>query len=73
MQVQAYEHPVKTGTRRVLRQIFLAWALASAGMFLLVGERNWVPGSIPLCLFYGFIPGLVLWLLYRLVRFAIGR
>lgn len=86
MQVRAYEHPIKSGARRVVRQIFLSWFIASIVLFCsfllfappaqsqyhTVTSQDYVGGIFRSC-FMGALTAVPLWLLYRLIRFAISR
>ncbi len=80
MQVHTYEHPVISRVRRVVRQVFLCWLIASVLVIPLgiweernfdVAHRN-IPEVVFGSFFIGALVAIPLWLLYRLIRFAIG-
>jgi len=73
VEIHAYEHPVKRGARRVVRQLFLFWGFGAVAIMIFMSYGShpdpslaWaVPGLI-----FGWIPGCLAWALYRLLRFA---
>lgn len=73
METWPYEHPLKSGARRAVRQFFLFWVL---GAFLIASFMGLFAdahsGILIPALMFGFIPGSIVWLLYRLIRFAVG-
>lgn len=70
MYPQLSEHPIKRGARRAAREVLVIWLLVAVTFFLWMnaGNRDWL-----LCSVAGGISVLPLWLLYRFVRFGIGR
>lgn len=75
MQVHAYEHPIKSGARRVVRQLFASWLIVALVFFIFFYATDPRPHTSDLALYsllIGIPVGLVAWLLYRLGRFAIG-
>lgn len=75
MYVHAYEHPIKSGARRLVRQLFAYWLIVALAFFIFFYATDSHPQAIELALYsllIGIPVGLVAWLLYRLGRFAIG-
>jgi hypothetical protein len=76
MHVHAYEHPIKSGARRLVRQLFASWLIVALAFFIFFYATDSHPRTIELALYsllIGIPVGLVAWFLYRLSRFAIGR
>jgi len=71
MQVRAHDHPLKAGARRIVRQLFGFW-LGAALALSLIDHSAWHGGAFLVVLWFGLPIGVILWALYRLVRFAIG-
>jgi hypothetical protein len=57
--------------RSTVRQILLFWLFGSIAIFCF--DPSWPPLTIVPAVLFGFIPGLVLWFLFRIVRFAFPR
>ncbi len=75
MRVHVYEHPIKSGARRLVRQLFASWLIVALVFFIFFYSTDSHPQTPELALyslFIGIPVGLVAWLLYRLGRFAIG-
>lgn len=74
MQAQAYEHPFKSGARRLVRNAFAFWLGGAIilNIFFVASDRH-THASATLflyCLLIGAPVGFAAWLLYRLARFA---
>jgi hypothetical protein len=75
MHVHAYEHPVKSGARRLVRQLFAFWLIVALAFFIFFYATDSHPHTPELALYsllIGWPAGLVAWLFYRVGRFAIG-
>lgn len=69
------EHPIKSGARRLVRQLFASWLIVALAFFIFfyaTDSHPHAPGLALYSLLIGIPVGLVAWALYRLGRFAIG-
>jgi len=76
-QIGAYR--AREWLRSILRQILLSIGIASVLVCLLepaidghAAFLHFAVGTVAMCVFFGIPAGLVLWLAYRVLRFAIG-
>lgn len=75
MEAYPYEHPLKSGARRLVRELFVFWLIGSIGFLVFMyamSSRSEFTLLNPAYLIFGLPAGVALWLLYRLGRFAIG-
>jgi hypothetical protein len=84
MEMHVYEHPAKTGARRVVRQLLLWWISSSIAwfFFFLYNQAHQAThvrpdtaaytANILVSLGLALPTAAVLWFLYRVIRFAIG-
>jgi hypothetical protein len=62
----------KEGARRIVREILVAAALTIAVLYAFLSQPEGSHLSIIGTIIYGIPIGIVLWLAYRVVRFAVG-
>ena len=58
-------------SRSMLRQVLLFWLIGSIAIFCF--DPSWPPATLVPAVLFGLIPGLILWVLFRIFRFAFPR